>query len=208
MKRSKLILQQDEYGNYHAIFKTEHGRVVYLALAKGEKTCSILECVYLDRSNPCSPSKQTTKTFSADTLLKLVREELDKDFSDVIWQNDEVISKETLVALHQTSEKKQILLFLKEGNVIRTIFKSRVYRAILLEVRVSDGVGLITRCHYCDKRDKGRRLKPHGLTTIFFPYSLKHLLEIVNNELEGGFTDVMISDDHTVALDRPICGWI
>lgn len=30
----------------------------------------------------------------------------------------------------------------------------------------------------------------------------------VNNESEGGFTDVMISNEHTIVLDRPICGRI
>ena len=172
-----------------------------------DRICKILECVYIDRHTPCFPKKQVTKTVPINNLLELIRMELDKNFSEAIWL-EEILSRDSLIESFQKPDKKKILLFLKEGNVIRTIFKSRVYRAILLEVRVSDGVGLITRCHYCDKRDQGRRITPHGLTTIFFPYSLKRLLEIVNNELEGGFTDVIISDDHTVALDRPICGWI
>ena len=169
--------------------------------------CIILECVYIDRHTLCFPKKQVTKTVSINNLLELIRRELDKDFSEAIWL-EEILSRNSLIESFQKPDKKKILLLLKEGNVIRTIFKSRVRREILLEVRVSDGVGLITRCHYCDKRDQGRRTTPYGLTTIFFPYSLKRLLEIVNSELEGGFTDVMISDDHTVTLDRPICGWI
>lgn len=209
MKRSKLILQRSEHGNYHAVFKTEHGRLIYLALAKGEDdNCSILECIYLDRNHPSSPNKQTTKTVSVDNLLRMIEEELDKAFSEIIWQEHEILTREDLIALYQKPEKKKILLFTKEGDVISTILKNRFRREILLEIRISDGIGLITRCHYCDKRDQGRRMTPYGLTTIFFHYSLHRLLEIVNNELEGGFTDVMISDEHTIVLDRPICGRI
>jgi hypothetical protein len=37
---------------------------------------------------------------------------------------------------------------------------------------------------------------------------MDELLRIVNTELEGGFTDVAVSEEHTLVLDRPICGSI
>jgi hypothetical protein len=50
---------------------------------------------------------------------------------------------------------------------------------------------------------------PHGLVTISFDYSLDNLLEIINQELEGGFSGIMTADDFQVPeLDRPFCGRI
>jgi hypothetical protein len=37
---------------------------------------------------------------------------------------------------------------------------------------------------------------------------LQELLRVVNDELEGGFTDVAIAGEYTLVLDRPICGSI
>ena len=41
--------------------------------------------------------------------------------------------------------------------------------------------------------------------TVYFPFSMEALLCIVNMEPEGGFTDVAVSEEHTLVLDRPIC---
>jgi hypothetical protein len=44
--------------------------------------------------------------------------------------------------------------------------------------------------------------------SIAFPFSLERVLEIVNTDLEGGFTHILIADEYTVSLNRPICGSI
>ena len=97
-----------------------------------------------------------------------------------------------------------------EGDKLKTIFKSKFRREIYLELSVSDGMAAITQCYYVDKRAKGKKIPPQGLVSVRFEFSLQKLLEVVNSELEGGFTDALISHVHTLKLnsDSPICGSI
>ena len=110
------------------------------------------------------------------------------------------------------ARKPKILIMLADNNgVIRTIFKSKFRREIYLEIALSgeSNIATISKCYYVDKRAKGQKIPPQGITTVHFEFSLKNLLEIVNTELEGGFTDVLISSPHhTITLDRSICGAI
>ena len=94
---------------------------------------------------------------------------------------------------------------LRDGETLRTVFRNKTHRSIYLEIRLDHGQALIFDCHYADDRSRG---VPYGLTTIRFSFSLEELLRIVNTELEGGFTDVAVSEVHTLVLDRPICGSI
>ena len=209
MKRSLLTLFEDEHGNRHAVFKTNHGRVVYLSIAVVNGNCSVLECFYLDRSTRMRPKNQVSNVFPFDSLLNVILEELDKDFADCRI-SEQVISKEAYIAQYMGTEKKKILLMLKSGNILKTRFKNRHRRELLLEITLSDNRALVSLCRYCDTRSEcgERQITPQGLTTIFFEYSLDNLLTLVNTELEGGFTDVMVSEENTVILNRPICGRI
>ena len=109
------------------------------------------------------------------------------------------------VAMHSSREKKRILLLIREGDVLRTVFKNNSHRTIFLELKVEGDRGLIARCEYRDSRSA---VMVFGLKTIYFDFSLPALLEIVNTELEGGFTDIAVTEEHTLILDRPICGRI
>ena len=99
---------------------------------------------------------------------------------------------------------------LKDGEILKTIFKNRFRRSIYLEIDTSGEKALINVCKYCDVRGVGVDITPYHLTTIYFHHDkdFTNLLNIVNNELEGGFTDVVITESHTIVLDRPICGSI
>jgi hypothetical protein len=115
------------------------------------------------------------------------------------------LTKDELISSYLCGEKKKILLLLKEENVFRTIFKNKYHRSIYLEITLSGERAFISDCHYADARSDEI---PYGLKTIYFPFSMKALLNIANKELEGGFTDVAITEEHTLVLDRPICGRI
>lgn len=206
MNRNILTLFRTPIG-YHTVLKTNHGRLVYLALSEEAGGYSVDECVYIDRSYDCVPKKQVTKNLPREQLLDLIRAELDKDCASVRFV-EEVSSKQELIAQHLHCEKKRILLLLREGNVLKTIFKNKFHRGIYLEISLSGERALISRCHYCDARSGEKAITPQGLTTIYYKHDLQNLLQIVNRELEGGFTDVMISEEHTIQLDRPICGSI
>jgi hypothetical protein len=155
------------------------------------------------------PKNQVSNVFPFDSLLNVVRKELDKEFADY-RVSEQAISKEEYIARYMGTEKRKILLVLKSGNILKTRFKNRHRRAILLEITLSNNHAVISQCRYCDTRSKcgEKQITPQGLVTIYFDYSLDNLLTLVNSELEGGFTDVMVSEENTVILDRPICGRI
>ena len=125
------------------------------------------------------------------------------------------ITKEQLLRHTRWEERPYILLFLRMSNGLYTCFKNRHRRSISLHVRLEpDGDNqraVIIDCCYCDERGKraGQKYTPHGLVTISFDYSLDNLLEIVNRELEGGFSGIITADDFQFPdLDRPFCGRI
>ncbi len=104
--------------------------------------------------------------------------------------------------------KKKILIMLSEGDVLKTIFKSKYRREIYFELSINGGMATITQCYYVDKRAKGLKIPPQGIVTVRFEFSLEKLIEVVNSELEGGFTDAIITREHTIVLGRAICGAI
>ena len=204
MNPSILKLTANENGIYHAVFKNNHARQIYLALSVRGAVCTVEECYYLDRSTKKTPKALTFGPFGRKELAEKIARELDKRFSEIQFL-DNVIPKEELIAAFLVGEKKKVLLLLKERDVLRTVFKNKYHRAIYFEVTLTTGRALISDCHYADTRSRDI---PQGLTTIYFPFSMENLLTIVNTELEGGFTDVAVSEEHTLVLDRPICGSI
>lgn len=139
-----------------------------------------------------------------DRLTEKIAAELDKTFLEIRFF-EELLGKEALIEGALEGEKKKILLLLKKDNQLRTIFKNKYHRSIYLEITLDGDRGCISDCHYADERSENI---PYGLMSICFPFSLKNVLRIVNNELEGGFSDAVVADEYTVALDRPICGSI
>ena len=211
MTRSILTLTPNECGELHTIFTTQHGRRIYLALhINAGNECAILDCHYIDRTSTYRPKKLTTLHFPVSALLDMIRAELDKDFVSYEIRKDLCISKEQLLATHRASGKPKILLLLRSGNIIQTCFKNKNRRGIRLTMEIHDGRAVIAACQYCDARSKksSKEVTPYGLVSIAFPFSLERVLELVNAELEGGFTHILIADEYTVSLDRPICGSI
>ena len=204
MKQSMLILTKNENGYYHTVFKNRHARKIYLAVSLQDGVCTVAECHYSDRSVKKTPKNVPSRPFAADRLPDVLANTLDKRFYsfDV---SEAVVTKEELIAIHSSQEKKKILLLIRNGDVLRTIFKNKSHRTIFLEVKVEGNRGLIARCEYRDSRST---VMVFGLKTICFTFSLPALLEIVNTELEGGFTDIAVTEEHTLVLDRPICGRI
>lgn len=208
MKKSVLELHNAGGNVYQAFIKNNHGRKLYLRLSAYNENCEILDCFYIDRAKRCEPKLLETRSFKLDELLTVIAKELDKKFSEYQFLNTPVLTTEDFIekALHQ--EKYNILIMLKEENTLKTIFKNRFHRAIYLEIEVYDEKALIKNCKYCDERGADTSITPYSITTIYFDYNFTNLLNIVNNELEGGFTDILITENHTIKLDRAICGSI
>lgn len=204
---SDLTLYPAPYQGYHTVFRTKHGRRIYLSLLRTDNDCfTIVDCHYIDRTWSKRPKKFITRVIESHKLLDVISAELDRYFAEVIY-SEEILTKSELISEFIMSNKKSILIMLREGPLLRTIFKNRYRRSILLEIKLeSDSSAYIKTCRYCDKRANGTEISPYGLTTISFMFSLDQLLNIINTELEGGFTDVLITDEHTIILDRPICG--
>lgn len=205
MKKSVLHLFKHTDGGYHTVFKTDHGRKIYLLLSCHHGICTVGECCYLDRSVPKSPKKLTAVPFEIDRLSDKISAELDKRFADVIFF-DRTVTKESLISECLCGEKKHILLLMKEGNLLSTIFKNKYHRGIYLKIKLEEKRALIAECRYADPRIGDKTVVPQGLKSIYFEKSLGDILRIVNEELEGGFTDVAITEQNTLVLDRPICG--
>ena len=205
MKPSVRIFIKNENDDWHIVFKNNHGRKIYLALSVSGDMYEIVECYYLDRSTKKVPKTLIFEPFGRKELADKFSRELDKSFSEIRFLENVILKKEDLIFAYLGGEKKKILLLLKEGNRLRTIFKNKYHRSIYFEVTLMQGRALISDCHYADTRS---REIPRGLITIYFSFSMENLLTIVNTEVEGGFTDVAISEAHTLVLDRPICGSI
>lgn len=206
-KRSVLELYKNYNNEFHSVFKNNHGRLIYLALAIKDDKCTISNCYYLDRSLYFVPKKAVTKNCLITDLLDVIRNELDKDFADIDYCNI-FLSKKQLINRTLGHQKYNILIMLKEGNVLKTIFKNKFRRSIYLEISTGVDKSLISKCRYCDKRGEKADITPYGLKTIYFESGIDNILSIVNTELEGGFTDILITAENTIELDRPICGSI
>ena len=206
---SNLLLQKNDRGNYHAIFINNHGRILYIEIMFIEDFAVISDCEYIDRSKKSIPQKMTTHACVRGELLDLIACQLDKRFDSVDFLEYILLSKDSLISNFLSSRKKKTLIMLADGNILRTIFKSKVRREIYLELSVDNkGVATITQCCYVDKRAKGLKIPPQGIVTVRFEFSLNKLLRVINEELVGGFSDVMLTREHTIVLDRPICGSI
>lgn len=210
MKKSILELHRTADGLYQSIIKNNHGRLIYMLLFLTEKDFEIIECFYIDRDNRPEPKKLMKKFLGADELLSVIASSLDKNFDSYRIIESTSLSKEEFIGKVTSKEKYNILIMLKEGNFLKTIFKNKYHRSIYLEIEVIGEKAKIVSCRYCDKRGKDTDITPHRLITIFFDYDKGHsnLLKFINSELEGGFSDVLITEDHTIILDRPICGSI
>lgn len=208
MQKSILELHKTEDGRYQSYIKNNHGRKVYLLISIVGDNCEICSCFYIDRAKRPEPKLLETRRFPYAKLLSVIARELDKTYDFCKFVDAPSISTEGFISKVLHGEKYNILIMLKDGNILKTIFKNRFRREIYLEIDMSDELALVKMCKYCDVRGVDVNITPYNLITIRFRYDFDTLLRIVNDELEGGFTDVIITENHTIVLDRPICGSI
>ncbi len=95
MKQSILQLERctcTEYSDtYRTIFKTKHGRILYLELSAVGENYVIKDCFYVDRNQnrtdaerySAKPQMLKTVKFHRDDLLFIIEDELDKKFYGV-----------------------------------------------------------------------------------------------------------------------------
>lgn len=212
MDRSIFKLYKIDGNEYQGFIKNEHGRKIYVRLSIENGVCQMLSCFYIDRSTRPSPTLFKTKRFLLEDMLSVLSTEHDRIFNSYEIHNSPIMQTEEFIQHIIGTQKYKILILLKEGNTLKTIFKNRMRREIYLEIILNNEKSYIKECRYADVRgeESQKIVTPHRLVTVFFKHDNEYraILNIVNNELEGGFTDVVVSESHTIKLDRPICGSI
>ena len=223
MKKQQLILHKTESGNYRSVIKTKHGRLIYLEISEGNNSLSVKNCYYLDRIRSgeyySSPLKLITRDFSYNEMLDVIAFELDRKYFGVeITDKFADITKDEFIDLQLKAmqRKYKYLIFIGEGelidgipSVIKTRFKNRIHRGIYLEMQYRNGKGVITDCHYYDRKYKERsKVIPEMLSTVFFEYNRQAILNIINKELNTAFTHIIFVTDGSLDVDNEIalCG--
>lgn len=218
MKRSVLKFDKLSDNTYHTIIKNNHGRKIYLRVNRFDDAITISDCFYIDRpmrnGNRAIPHKWTTVKCNYSSLIDVLAGELDKHFYGIEFSDKETntSTEEYITHYLQSSKKYKFLILIEYDGVLKTRLKNRVHRTIYFEIKQNGYRGLIENCHYCDRRYKrnNQLITPFELKTIYFDYSTQKVLEIVNNELNCDFTDVIITRD-TFSFEKsdiPICGSI
>lgn len=218
MRRSILKFDRISGNTYHTIIKNNHGRKIYLKINRIGETITISNCFYIDRpvrnGSRAIPQKWTTIKCNYNSLIDVLTAELDKYFYGIEFSEKETntSAEEYITHYLQSSKKYKFLILVEYDGVLKTRLKNRVHRTIYLEIKQNCYRGLIQTCHYCDRRYKRNNqfITPFELKTIYFDYSIEKVLEIVNNELNCDFTDVIITKDtfNFEKNDIPICGSI
>ena len=127
---------------------------------------TIKECFYLDRVGRPEPKKLTTSICKLSSLLNVIKNELDKSFKEVEWDDSVIMSKEALISTHMAARKPKILIMLADDNgVISTIFKSKFRREIYLEIAPSgDGdIATITKSITLTSEQKDKKSRRREL---------------------------------------------
>lgn len=66
----------------------------------------------------------------------------------------------------------------------------------------------MTSFHYADIWVGETPRVPYTLLRFDCGSSMADILAFVNEELDGGFTHILIAEEHNIKLTRPICGAI
>ena len=216
MKRSILTFDNASNDTFHTIIQNNHGRKIYLKVNRIGEAITISDCFYIDRpmrnGSRAIPQKWTTVKCNYSSLIDVLAGEFDKHFYGIEFSDKETntSTEEYITHYLQSSKKYKFLILIEYDGVLKTRLKNRVHRTIYLEIKQNGYRGLIENCHYCDRRYKqnNQPITPFNLKTIYFDYSLEKVLEIVNNELNCDFTDVIITRDtfNFGKNDIPICG--
>ena len=161
-----------------------------------------------------------TTTFTADKLLSVIEEELDRKFYDISLDyrlGGKSPAEFIRIRLSEIRNKYSFLIFVGKGEpidgipaIIRTRLKNQAHRSIYLEIVYdADGRGVIRDCHYYDRKYKVKKqVVPETLYTVVLEYNRQAILNIVNKELNVSFTDVLSVTDGSIDIERTtaICG--
>ena len=227
----KMEIIAGNCGVYQTIFKTRHGRVVYLALAVSHDSCVITQCFYVDRNQrrtgddryAHAPKKLQTMEFPIEKLLSVLENQLDKKFYQVEWMNDQTkaLTFAEYMGFWKTQEqqKYRFLVMVGQGETynglpgrLRTRLKNRLHRSIYIDLAYRGGdEGVVNHCYYYDRRysDPERCVTPPMLIRCFFSYTKEGILQLINHELYCNFTHMIVTDG--IDLDdniTPLCGAI
>ena len=210
MHQQNLQLYQSKDG-FRTVFKTKHGRLIYLQLHIIDQTVTVEKCLYLDRFRKGSyyavPQKLTTMQCREDELLSVVATQLDRIYFGIeIIDLLSELSMDDFIQykLHEMRCGYKFLLFVGSGEAVnglpvklQTRLANRLHRRIYLEINHHhDAVGVVSDCHYYDRTYRQRiKVIPQMLTTVFVPFERNSILQMVNRELDCDFTDLVVIDN-------------
>lgn len=209
MRKKTLKLYSTKKGNLRAVVKTQHGRVIFLSV----KNDIIKDCYYIDRTKRCAPKKLVTRELSGTNLEAVLENELDcKVYGTEVSEAYASLTDEEFIS-HIKSDmnrKHNFLIMIKTEEILETVIKNRNHRVIYIRITIKGDEGVIEDCYYCDRTYKKReKVMPENLHTVYFCYSKENVLNIINNELNNIFSEVILIEDGSIKLDkRPLCGSI
>ena len=225
MHKQLLHLYQSENNTLRAVIKNQHARLIFLELIRKDNNLKIAECYYVDRVRNgkfyAVPQKLISKTFTYNELLTVIEHELNRKYYGIETINSlsDLTTEEFICRkLREINQGYKFLIFIGKGDsingipsFIQTRFKNRIHRSIYLEMQYRNNKGVITDCHYYDREYKARnRVIPETLNAVYFEYNRQTILNIINNELNTAFTDIIFVTDGSLNIDNemPLCGYI
>ena len=182
MKQNILKLYKSKAGECRTVFRTMHGRKIFLAMKiDDDNICNLIECWYYDRNvgkegdsrKSAKPHKlkSTSFEFTEERMLNILRTELDTiGYGIKFIENSgytELSDEEFISVLSgKTYEKRKYLILIYKGNRMggdipdefETILRNKVRRTIYLKIAACDKNGIKTGkmvdCHYLDTRSR------------------------------------------------------
>lgn len=233
MKKSILKLElfasNGLTNTFRTIIKTQHGRVLFLSLEAQETDCTITGCFYIDRNQGrtgadryhSKPLKLQTFRLQMDDLLSVIETELDKKFYGIEFVQDDnaslPLNEYLRVKTDRASSKYRFLIMVGNGENYNglpvrlcTRLKNKLHRSIYVELAYyKDGNGVVKQCHYYDRKYKRQDIQvtPPMLTSCFFPYAKKDILNLLNHEICCDFTHMIVTDEIDLESNTmPLCG--
>jgi hypothetical protein len=215
--------------NFRTVFKTRHGRVVFLELKIKNDDCTIIECFYVDRNQEkkgaqryaAKPVKLHTLQCQKTELLSVIEAELDKKFYglELTCNKTARLSLDEYVRMkvNSANHKYRFLIMIGEGETynglpvrLRTRIKNTLHRSIYVElVYYKDGKGLVNKCYYYDRNYKRQNIQimPTHLVSCFFQYSQEGILKLFNHEIYCDFTHMIVTSGIDLdSNETPLCG--
>lgn len=226
MKKQHLKLYPTplKTNTYRAIIKTSHGRLIYIEVCIKQTICTIIDYFYVDRVRSgkyySAPSKMITVQFEYSELLQILASQADRLYYGIdIIDSYSDLSKQEFIDCKLAEYKRgyKFLIFIGSGKIVdgipeilKTRLKNKLHRSIYLELNYCEnGRGVVADCFYYDRDYKARtKVMPESLSSIFFEYTRKRILDMINSELNTAFTDIIFVTDNSLDINNmlPLCG--